>query len=392
MVRADALNLASLEQGGSLSVRHQPLDWNTGWNNVLQISLYQKGPDISEVGSTWLQNIRDMRAVRPFTPAEVRALGGQSAFMESSLDRETPDGEVVLPGPRQLFSIPWILDTRMVHYRRDLLAKAGIAEAGAFSTPEALYETLERLRAAGFEYPLSLATSGLTLHNLACFVWGRGGMFRSRDYRKVALVEPEARRGMYDFFRLHTFIHPEARCLDYQGSDDRYFNGQSAVTITGQWAMQNIKDRTRRIQDVVAENTGWAKIPGVPYLGGTHLVVWRHTIHDDAVLQLLQHLTSLDTLNQIFALTGNFPARMEALRSATFSNDPDYQLVIESLESGQCFRSAHLWAGVEMRLSALCFQLWTDLFANPDLDLRVEIEQRVQSLAVRLEKTLLASW
>lgn len=397
MITADNLDLAKFSEKVFLQVRHKQFDWSTGWNSILQIGLYQKGPDVSEVGSTWLENLNEMRALRPFSTSEINALGGEEAFITSAWPRER-----MLPSPlqrpnqevtarRSIASIPWVVDTRLIHFRRDILAKAGVREEGAFSTPEAMIETLERLQAAGVEYPLSMATGGLSLHNIAGFIWGRGGAFRSADYRKMAITEPESRRGMVDYFSLHRFIHPDARRQGYFGSDLSFYDGYSAVLLSGQWVGESIKVYPERNMQVY-ENYGCAMPPGIPYVGGTHLVIWRHSLHDQDTLKLIDHLTGPQVLRNIFRNTGNFPSRNSVLATAPFSTDPDYQKVIECIRAGRGFRTAHLWAGVEMRLSAMLDQLWEDLFANPDLNLESEIERRTRELATRLERTLLSSW
>jgi multiple sugar transport system substrate-binding protein len=389
MVAGDCLDLSTFADHSFVRVRHRKMDWATGWNSILRVGLYQKGPDVSEVGSTWLENLDDMRALRPFSAAELHALGGKSAFLESAWPR-SPEPE--REDPRLAIGIPWMLDTRLFLYRRDLLAKAGIPETIAFSTPEAVYDTLCRLRETGAPYPLAMATGGLSIHNMAGWVWGRGGHFRSEDYRKIGLVELESRRGMEDYFRLHPFIHPDLHGQDYTHCDGSFFAGHAVVLFSGQWAMKTIKDRSPQVEPAVADSAGYTVPPGTPWLGATHLVVWRHSPHEQDGLNLVAHLTSPETLARVFKQTGNIPARTVVLDQAPFATDPDYRLVRECLQRGRAFRSARLWAGVEMRLNTLHDQLWTDLFADPGLDLPAEIERRVRELAARLEKTLLANW
>lgn len=393
MITGNALNLAGFEERIHVRTRHRQFDWATGWNNILQISLYQNGPDVSEVGSTWLDNIKGMRALRPLNIAEVNALGGEEAFVPNAWT-----ADIVAPldtrmgEQRGVTSIPWTIDTRIFYYRRDLFARAGISEAEAFTTPEAVYDTLSRLQAGGIRYPLGLVTGGLAVHHLASWVWGRGGRFRSPDFHKIDLVEPEARRGMLDFFRLHRFIDPETVGMKQDQTDQLFFQGRLAVMMNGQWAMHSIKERRPGIVPAVLENTGYAPPPGVPFVGSTHLLIWRHTLYDNEAMHLIAYLTSPPVLDNIFRTTSTFPARLSALNAAPFINDRDYQMVIDCLHCGRTFRSARLWAGIESRLNLFCYQLWEDLFANPTLDLEMEIEHRVQDLANRLEKTLLASW
>ncbi len=393
MIGGDFLDLHGFEEQSFIHTRHQQFDWATGWNNILQIGLYQKGPDVSEVGSTWLDNLKEMRALRPFTISEIHSLGGEMAFMENAwLPDATTPLTLSAVEPRRVFSIPWMVDTRLIYFRRDLLARAGIPEAGAFATPEAMYNTLCRLQDNGIAYPLGLATGGLVIHNLASWVWGRGGRFRSLDYHKIALTEPDALRGVMDFFKLHRFIDPRMHGLDYTGTNTQFYQGKFAVMMNGQWAMRPIKERDPGILPEVLDNTGYAMPPGVPFVGSTHLVIWRHAFHEQEALQLINHLTSPAVLENLFHITSNFPARAAVLYAPPFASDPDYQLVIDCIRHGRGFRTARLWAGVETRLNALCDQLWEDLLANPSLDLEAEVERRVCDLANRLEKTLLANW
>jgi multiple sugar transport system substrate-binding protein len=383
MVPVDSLGLAAYEKKTFTQVRHHQFEWASAWNDILHIGLYQKGPDLSEIGSTWLDNLVEMRALRPFSPLDMHQLGGEDAFVTSvRVQGEQMDGKI--------WGIPWIFDTRLLHYRCDLLDQAKIAPEGAFVTPDALYDTLARLQSLGIQYPLALPTGGLTLHGLASFVWGRGGHFRSDDFRKITLVEPEARRGLIDYFRLHRFIDPAGRGSNYSGADEVYFHKGAAVLLSGQWVLQTLK-KVPSIPREVANNTACALPPGVPYVGGTHLVIWRHTLHDQEAVQIIAALTGLDVLNQIFMDTGNIPARLAAMDAEPFTTDPNYRLVRDCIRHGRSLTAGRLWAGVEMRLSAMFEQLWSDLFDNPELNLEVEIERRVRELAVRLERTLLAN-
>lgn len=393
MVQESVLDLNAFEQRSSVHTKHQLFSWASGWNNILQIGMQQRGPDMSQVGSTWLDNLKNLRALRLISLAELNALGGRAAFVESGWppDSDIPlrNGRVEPPGVN---SIPWSLDTRLIYYRKDLLAKAGILEAEAFQTPEAMIETLHRLRAIGIRYPFGMATGGLVIHNMASWIWGRGGSFRSPDYRKISLIEPEGRKGMADFFSLHQFMDPAAQGMNYTQTNNAFFSGNNAVMLSGQWAMPEIKARKEWVIPEISENTGYAPPPGVPYVGSTHLVIWRHSLHDYDCLRLIDHLTSLPVLEKLFTISSNFPARCTALESAVFSVDPDYRMVIDCIKRGRGFRSARLWAGIEARLNVLCDQLWKDLFANPDLNLDAEIEKRISDLAPRIENTLMANW
>ena len=384
MISAGALGLDSFEERTFIHVRHRPLDWESGWNQILQIALYQKGPDVSEVGSTWLENLDSMRAIRPFSLQESLSLGEKDCLptVWSSFDQVSA---------RERISIPWTLDTRLVHYRRDLLALAGIAEDGAFATPEAFYDTLARLRAAGFAYPFVMATGGLSVHNLACWVWGRGGHFRSADNHKLTLVEPQSLQGMVDYFNLHQFIDPQTCSFDYAQADNWFLAGHAPVLFSGQWVTRLADYGHFLPKPEVAENLWHAEPPGIPYVGSTHLVIWKHSLHEAEALELIRHLTGSQVSPSILISQGVYPPRAALLNAPPFDADPRSQVIINCLRKGRNFRAKRLWAGVEMRLTDLVDKLWVDIFTHPELDIAAEVKRRVTELADRLERTLLAN-
>ncbi len=382
MVPVRVLNLNEFEQKSSIHPSHTQFDWTTGWNDILQIALYQKGPEVSEVGSTWLENLIRMNALRALRPSDVKALGGESAFFSTAHVTAGDDAHLV-------WSIPWLLDTRMISFRADLLEKAGISPQEAFSTADTLYETLSRLQGAGHPYPLLLATGANSLHILASFLWGRGADFRSADLRKITLREAEARQGLLDYFRLHKFIDPQHAQKGYGDLDALYLAGEGVVNFSGQWLMETVKNQITELTEA-AQHTRYAAPPGVPYIGGTHLVTWKHCIHEELALAMIQHLTSPFAYQTLAQDASIIPARKEVLNSPPFANDPDYRLVTRLIENGRSFNSGNLWAGIEMRLTTFCEKLWHDLFTNPDLDLEGEIERRIHELSTRLERTLLS--
>ena len=95
---------------------------------LTNFAIHKVGPDISEVGSTWLGNLVSMAAIRPFSERDVWKVGGQSAFVNGNWETGIRNN--------QIYGIPWRGDVRVINYRRDLLAKAGVDEKTAFSSSE----------------------------------------------------------------------------------------------------------------------------------------------------------------------------------------------------------------------------------------------------------------
>jgi multiple sugar transport system substrate-binding protein len=136
-----------------VKVKPWQMDWPTSWNELVQFGLNSHGPDISEVGTTWLGSFHTMEALRLLTESEIAIFGGEKRFPPAIWR------SIHLPQNNKMLAIPWTLDVRVVLYRRDWLQKAGVDEATAFADSDQFHETLKRIKAAGHPMSLGISTS-----------------------------------------------------------------------------------------------------------------------------------------------------------------------------------------------------------------------------------------
>src|SRR5262249_13139002 len=65
-------------------VRIRMIPWITGRAELIEIALQRKGPDVSEIGTSWCSSFSSMDALRPFTPGDVRSMQGSYAYFPSA--------------------------------------------------------------------------------------------------------------------------------------------------------------------------------------------------------------------------------------------------------------------------------------------------------------------
>jgi multiple sugar transport system substrate-binding protein len=381
------ISVSEFEDRSRVRVRHNRLNWDTAWHDLLQVALHFKGPDISEIGTTWLGSLIGMQALRPFNTQQIKLLGGSSAFAPSCWQSCTS------PEEAQVLAIPWYLDLSLILYRRDLLHKAGINAATAFQTSEHLTDTLLRLKSSGIAYPLNMdtATHTIAIHNAAPWIWEGGLDFRSPDGRYMTVKEPRAIDGIKAFFNLGQFLAPEARGKNAWVANDLFLQGKAAVAISSEQFYFSLKRKEQTASPEVMENLGVAPYLSIPYIGGTNLVIWRHTLNDRAALDLIRFLNSSSSAEYCYREYMVLPARLDTLETL-MANDPLHPVISQTLKTGRGIHGFYRWAGVESRLSGVFHQLWVDLFANPEMDLEGEITKRITEVASRLERTTLATW
>lgn len=210
--------------------RLQKMVWENAWTELAEFGLYRFGPDVSMVGSTWLDSIVATGAVRPFTDHEVESLGGSSIFLSAAWQAvRLPWGNRV-----RTWAIPWVADVRVIYYWRDMLEQAGVDEEVAFQTPERVEETMARLRASGIEAPWGVwaySDGHAMLQNASSWVWGTGGDYVSADGKQVLLNRPEALEGFISYLKLHRYMPPSIERVESAAPGALFIQRQAAVAM-----------------------------------------------------------------------------------------------------------------------------------------------------------------
>jgi len=371
--------LQELTSQTGTKVHTQSLSWGNAWTELVRMALYGHGPDVSEIGSTWVGDLVGMNSLHGFTQTEIETLGGEDQFLKPAWQ----SGKVGVDN--QVWSIPWLADTRLVYYRRDLLAKAGVSEAGAFATHAAMINTLQKLVDYGAPLPFVIPTTAnrMGLQTLASFVWGAGGDFIDRDGKCTLLNLPQTRAGFYQYFELGKYLVPAAQnCIDTQ-SDAVYRINDAVVTISGPWLLRDPATDAK-----VVNNSGVTFPPGVPFVGGTNLVIWKHSRNAREALGLIRFLTSQKEQTFYSHSTGLLPVRQDVLSASENANDPLYKALSLGFQRGHSFRMFHLWGLVEDRLTNVIGVIWQELLSHPEADLKSVIDKRLTALARQLDLVL----
>jgi multiple sugar transport system substrate-binding protein len=226
-----------------------------------------------------------------------------------------------------------------------------------------------------------------TLHNVASWVWGAGGDFISADGKQTLFNQAEARTGIRAYLGLHQYLSPAARNLTILQSEGLYQQGGAAVTICGPWlVLRDVKEQP--VAAEVAANTGVTLPPGVPWVGGSNLVIWKHSLHEKLAIELVRFLTSRSVQHSYSQRVGLLPVRLDVLNTSPFADHPLYRMMSEGAKTGRSFPSFSAWGLVEDCLTAELTNLWAKVLADPQLDLDAAINERLGPLARGLGLTL----
>ncbi len=371
--------LAEFEQQYAIHVNLQTMDWENGRSELVAIGLYHHGPDVSEIGSTWVSDLGSMNAMLPLTPRQIEALGGAQAFIPA-LWRAG-----VLFDDEHIYTVPWMAEPNLLFYRRDMLAQAGLTEAGAFDSLESLERTVQALQAGGHPKPIVLlqpSSHYLLLHNVSGFIWAAGGDLISPDGKRVHFDRPEAIEGMVTCFNLLRSLPAGASVED--ADIEHFAGGRAAVTLAGSWIFGPNASEPPNL----AGRLGLA-VPPVPvFLGLSNLMIWNHSRRPDEAFELVRFLTSAEVQLRHCLPGSMLPTRAALLDSPEINGHPAFSVMARALLTGRHFNCVPLFGLVEERLSRELMIIAAEVLEKPHIAVDQIIAAHIIPLARRLNLTL----
>ncbi|MFZ2237348.1 MAG: extracellular solute-binding protein, partial [Dokdonella sp.] len=109
-------NFERLHPGVHVNVQQLPI--TAAHEKLLTAFAGDALPDIGQIGNTWMPELATLGALEPLqSRVDASAVIDQSDYFAGIWDSNVIDGK--------LYGVPWYVDTRLLFYRKDLLAKAG---------------------------------------------------------------------------------------------------------------------------------------------------------------------------------------------------------------------------------------------------------------------------
>jgi multiple sugar transport system substrate-binding protein len=356
--------LASFEREKQVQLSLRRVGWERAWQSLLMDAVEGKGPHVSQIGSTWVATMAMLDALRVFTEKEVSALGGEPRFLPAAWQ------SVKLVDRPSVWAIPWSVYTFVLYYRRDLLEKAGIDAETAFVTPAAMRKTFTQLSRNGiapWAFP-SLRPYADLVHIAASWVRANGGDFMSDNGREPFFARPESCAGLMEFFELFPFIPLALRGLNIEECTNAFARGDVAALIGGVEFANDLLTSPYASQEM-RENMVVTTLPGVPWIGGDHLVVWKNVLtdaeHEKSALDLVTFLSKRETQVELFNLENILPSRADAYAELTFPLATTKATLEKILQTGRPHPALRLWRRIEAFLDEMLLEIGKSVLRQP---------------------------
>jgi multiple sugar transport system substrate-binding protein len=363
--------LQEFESETRIHVNVQWMTWNSYRQGATNIALHLLPHDVLITGTTVTSDLISMSALRLFTKPEIGQLGGEEAFLPSRWRSG------MRPENAEVWAIPCFVDLRMIHYNRALLKNAGLDEAIAFSSPQEIENTIKRLHEYGLAYPWNLVADRFgALHRASSWIWAYGGDLFSADGKRAIFYEKKALEGIRALMRLVPF----AQTADSdEKRQEKLRAGQLGLMIENPYLIYN-EPQTE---------IGCTAVPGGSYVGGSDVVIWKHTRNEDAALKLVYFLSRPDVTERYFLKGTHYvPVRIQQLQAMAQNPDPVAKSILNATLTGRALPCVPMVGLIEDRLGSALSSMIHDIMANPKVDVEALIQERIVTMGKRMNISL----
>jgi multiple sugar transport system substrate-binding protein len=367
--------LADFKKETGIEAKVVVLDWGEAWSRITQALEAGTGPDVLQLGSTWVSHFASLGYLAPLNPYSSAI--NPERFMATSWSTTQIDGDT------SFYAIPWFVDIRVLMANRHWIEAQDI-KPSELTTISGFRKALLKLRKARLVrddatpiYPFAFPgkSDWNIIHNFAPWIWSQDGEFiRKVDGQwRSQLLEKNTVQGirLYIGFVLDSLMNSNALKENSAQVTARFNNGEQVFSInTSEVIMQtrvSEVDGGTLNSRIGQEGLLTYPIPAGPggsiaFVGGSNLALPMSKAKDRNALKLLLFLTRADNLDKYTKKIGFLPPDRSVLQ--VWAQDSLYRILVEQAENGRVYPNIPNWGEIETMLVEMFSAVWTLLDAG----------------------------
>ena len=325
-----AKEFEALNPGVKIEVTAIPFD--AAHDKLATAITANKTPDVSQIGTTWMGEFAT-QALDP-TPATI----DKSTFFEGAQKTTEVGGTS--------YGVPWYVETRLVYYRKDLAAKAGITTmptdwAGLKDMAKAMQTK------AGAKYGIDLQAGGQgSWQSILPFAWSNGAEVASADQKKYTFDTPETAEAV-KYYQSYFTDKIAAKQLPQNSRAPSFVNGSVPMFISGPWEMSGLNELGKAgFKDKYGVMMMPKQKTATSFVGGSDLAVFKNSKNRDSAWKFVQWLSDPKTQVKFFALSTDLPSVKSAWTDPALTADPKLAVFGKQLEDAKAPPATATWEQV----------------------------------------------
>jgi multiple sugar transport system substrate-binding protein len=303
----------------------QRIPWSAAHEKLLTAFVGGSTPDVAQIGNTWIPEFASLGAIESLdrwiaASSEIDSSG----YFPGIWATNVLDGAV--------YGVPWYVDTRVLFYRKDILARAGYdVMPTTWKTWKEALESIQKQAGPG-RYAIFLPVNEWTQPVIFGLQAG-SPLLADRGTRGCFSEEPfrSAFRFYLDFFR--EGLTPAKGNNEIANVYQEFARGTFGMWISGPWILGELR---HRLPPELQDTWGTAPLPGpdgpgVSLAGGASLVLFRSSKHREESWRLVEFLSRPEIQARFYRLSGDLPARRDSWRDSSLAADPRLRAFEEQL-------------------------------------------------------------
>lgn len=309
-----------------IGVDVQQIPWTAAHEKLLTAYVGEATPDIAMLGNTWVPEFVALDALEPLDSlAASSSIVTRDDFFDGIWKTNVVDGKT--------FGIPWYVDTRIIFYRTDLVAKAGYREFPTTWTDWVAAMKKIKQQMAPNQFPLLMPTNEWP--QPVIFALNVGSPILRDAGRYGAFEQPEFRRG-FDFYMslYRQGLASPVSTAQVSNLFQEFERRNIAMFISGPWLIGEMKNRLN-----AETQSSWMTAaipgpngPGVSLAGGSSLSLFVASKHKKEAWVLMEYLSQPSVQTEFYHLTGDLPPRKSAWADTALANNKYARAFREQLE------------------------------------------------------------
>ncbi|GMQ59942.1 sugar ABC transporter substrate-binding protein [Vallitalea sediminicola] len=345
----------------------QAIPWDQAHDKLLMAVASGKGPDVVQLGTTWIPEFAEAGVLKDLTPfIDQYPNIDPKNYFESSIGTTEFDGKYI--------GIPWYVDTRAMFYRTDLLSEIGYDEGP--NTWDELKDAATKLSARGDEYygiSFDLADQVFSIP----YGWQNGSEIIEDG--KPLFNEPEF---VETIQYLNSFFEEGlAPVQDDMDLIQAFKDGIKPMFVSGPWMINIIKNQVPEIDGKWAVRTVPAKENNISSVGGSNLVVFDNTKNEEAALKFISYMTEVETQVKWFDIAKCLPARTEAWNDESLVSDPFFSAFGEQMKNSKIAPFIPEWESIAMEVKKSLEEI-----SIGGADIKTELDELNKTVEKMLDK------
>jgi len=290
-------------------------------------------PDVSLAGTTWVSEFADSGALDP-TPTD---LIDSSKFYPGAWDTTAVNGTS--------YGVPWYVETRLVYYRKDLAAKAGVTPKDGWTWDDFKAFAAAMQSKGGAKFGISLPPGGVgSWQTFMPFGWQNGAELEQGN--KFAF-DSEPMVKALDYYKSFFTDKISAGKLGPGALENGFIRGDIGAFVSGPWHMGILRDQGGA---GFADKWSVAHMPteqsATSFVGGGDLMVFKNSKNRDTAWKFVDFLTQDAAQQKLYQLVGSLPAVKSAWSSGKLATDPMLKLFGNQLQDAKSAPAIATWEQV----------------------------------------------